>query len=119
MVYKAMPHTSQTTSPSALTEFNHAWRALQEHDTVFLDVEVPDSIFGVRIHIIRIDCEARGLPPRIVTLRSTLYLNDAHRREFFPIAFAPANALDALLICRKAVATLVEMVGGRVTGAQA
>ena len=115
-----MPHPQHSaTAPSALSEFDHAWQALREHDSVYLDIEIPDSVFGVRIHIVRLDCEARGLPPRLVTLRTALFLNDAWRREFLPVAFAPAGALDALLVCRRAVMTLIGLVGGRVTTAEA
>jgi hypothetical protein len=115
-----MPYPQQSdATPSALTEFDHAWQALREHDSVYLDIEIPDSVFGVRIHIVRLDLDARGLPPRLVTLRTALFLNDPWRREFLPVAFAPSSALDALLICRRAVMTLIGLVGGRVATAEA
>lgn len=108
-------------APSAISEFGQAWQALGECDTVALDIDIPESSFGVRVLITRLEPKPELMtPPRVVTLRTGLFLkHDFGAWQPMLLADAPDAAMEALLICRRAIATLIEMAGGEVLAAQA
>jgi hypothetical protein len=101
-----------TDTDDNIVEFRRAWRALRVHRSVFLEVQIPDSRFGIRVHIDRRG-DASDTGPHTVSLRCTIVVAGEQRRYSEDDV---DRILTAVLVCRHAVSTLVSAAGGVIVG---